>query len=304
MTHGTTSFPGLGLCRLAAPGRPAFPALLRDGRAWDIRPLNDPRLADIGAMLRAFGAGLGKALAAIEPGLPLLAEVDALLAGDGPLRLAAPVDDQEVWGAGMTYALSPEALDGCRRERPLYAKALEAARPLLFYKSSPGNVRGHLEPLAPRRDATRTIPEAELTLLVAPDGAVTAYALGNDVTAVDLEMDNPLYQPQAKVFLGGCSVGPFWSFPDPGAFAAMDVRWTVERAGEVLASVAYPLANLLRPLPSLGADLAAGGHLRGGAALLIGAGAPCPAHVSLEPEDVVRLDAPGLPSLTNPVHRL
>ena len=122
--------------------------------------------------------------------------------GEGWPRLIAPVDHQECWGAGCTYQVDDLALDQMKAERPLYASAYLADRPMLFFKASVRSVAGPGDTISCRVGAERTIPEAELTILVAPSGSILAFSLGNDVTALDLEQSNTLYQPQAKVFDG------------------------------------------------------------------------------------------------------
>ena len=134
--------------------------------------------------------------------------------GMGLPHLLAPVDQQECWGAGCTYKVGEKDLEVMRVERPLYAATYEADRPMLFFKGNARAVVGPGGSIACRVRAERTIPEAELALLLAPSGSILAFTLANDVTALDLEQRNSLYQPQAKVFDGGVALGPWWTLAD------------------------------------------------------------------------------------------
>jgi len=288
-------------CRLTRAEGDSFPCLCRSGELYRLDNRGDARFHDIGTMLRTFGGSLGRVLDSLPVVGPPVARLADVLAGNGPFTAAAPVDQQEVWGAGMTFSLAPGTLSDLQRERPLYADVYLSERPMLFFKSSPWCVLGDGRPISCRKDAHRTIPEAELAVLLAPDGEPVAYSLGNDVTAVDIENRNPLYQPQAKVFQGSCALGPSWRFVAEEELRGLDVGWTLERAGQKIAGVRYNLSKLAMSVRALCSSLAVAGHLRHGAVLLVGSGAPCPPDVALKAGDLVHVWAEGFEMLTNPV---
>ncbi len=131
------------------------------------------------------------------------------LAGNS-LALRAPIGTQEVWAAGVTYLRSRAA----RMEEAksagggdFYDRVYNAARPELFFKATPSRVVGHQAKVAIRKDAKWSVPEPELTLMVSPGGKILGYTVGNDMSSRDIEGENPLYLPQAKVYHRSCALG-------------------------------------------------------------------------------------------------
>jgi 2-dehydro-3-deoxy-D-arabinonate dehydratase len=135
----------------------------------------------------------------------LEAAADARIAGD----LHPPLQGQEVWAAGVTYYRSREArMEESEREADVYDRVYEAERPELFFKATPHRVVGHGAELRIRRDSPWNVPEAELTLAVNREGRIFGYTIGNDMSSRSIEGANPLYLPQAKIYDGGCALGP------------------------------------------------------------------------------------------------
>jgi 2-dehydro-3-deoxy-D-arabinonate dehydratase len=222
--------------------------------------------------------------------------------GTGWPRLIVPVDHQECWGAGCTYRLDEPALDQMKADRPLYASAYLADRPMLFYKGSARSVAGPGDPIACRVGAERTIPEAELTLLLAPSGSILAFTLGNDVTALDLEQNNPLYQPQAKVFDGGAALGPWWTLADTaGLGATAPFICLVRRSGATVLEQSIDPSRLVRRLEDLANWLFEAASFPNGAVLMTGGGAAVPVDFALSRGDEVLITHPVLGKLRNPV---
>ena len=140
-----------------------------------------------------------------------LAQRVAALTTEGAVagRLLAPVEERsEVWAAGVTYLRSREAREDESSVKDVYSRVYEADRPELFFKSAGWRVVGHLSPIRVRRDSAWNVPEPELTLVVNTGGAIVGYCAGNDVSSRDIEGENPLYLPQAKVYDGSCALGP------------------------------------------------------------------------------------------------
>jgi len=124
------------------------------------------------------------------------------------LHWLAPVDQQEVWASGVTYersreARQVEAVDG----GDVYARVYSAQRPELFMKAAGWRVIGHLGEVGIRHDATWSVPEPELALVLNPALEVVGFTIGNDMSSRDIEGENPLYLPQAKMYTASCSLG-------------------------------------------------------------------------------------------------
>ena len=223
-------------------------------------------------------------------------------AGAAGPRLLAPVDRQECWGAGCTYRVAEEDLPEMRAKRPLYASTYEADRPMLFFKGNARSVVGPGGAIACRVGAERTIPEAELAVLLAPSGSILAFALANDVTALDLEQRNPLYQPQAKVFDGGAALGPWWTLADTAGTAATDpFTCLVVRSREAVLEQRIDPKRLVRRLEDLAAWLFEAASFPHGAVLMTGGGAAVPPGFALDEGDEVIIAHPILGELRNPV---
>ena len=126
-------------------------------------------------------------------------------------ELLAPIEGQEVWAAGVTYYRSR----GARMEESkdagggnFYDRVYSAERPELFFKSTASRTVGTGAKVRIRKDATWSVPEPELTLVVSAGGRIVGYTIGNDMSSRDIEGENPLYLPQAKVYNGSCALGP------------------------------------------------------------------------------------------------
>lgn len=123
----------------------------------------------------------------------------------------APIENQEIWAAGVTYMRSKSA----RMEESeqsggdhFYNLVYEAERPELFFKSTGSRARGHLAPVRIRNDSAWNVPEPELTLAINSSGHIFGYTIGNDMSSRSIEGENPLYLPQAKIYRGSCAIGP------------------------------------------------------------------------------------------------
>src|SRR5262249_10142391 len=117
----------------------------------------------------------------------------------GDVTLLAPIDQQEIWAAGVTYKRSQEAREresaGAAR---FYDLVYAARRPELFFKATPNRVAGPGERVRIRADSNWNVPEPELALVISPKLEIVGYTIGNDMSSRDIEGENPLYLPQAK----------------------------------------------------------------------------------------------------------
>lgn len=122
------------------------------------------------------------------------------------VRVLPPIDEQEVWGAGVTYERSKVAREQeSDQAATFYDRVYRAARPELFFKATPSRVVGPGEPIRVRRDSKWCVPEPELALVLSPSLELVGFTIGNDVSARDIEGENPLYLPQAKVYDSCCA---------------------------------------------------------------------------------------------------
>jgi 2-dehydro-3-deoxy-D-arabinonate dehydratase len=125
------------------------------------------------------------------------------------VQLLAPVDRQEVWAAGVTYQRSQTArMEESPTAADHYERVYKAARPELFFKATPHRVAAPGQPLRIRADSKWTVPEPEITLVLNSRLALAGFTIGNDMSARDIEGENPLYLPQAKIYDACCALGP------------------------------------------------------------------------------------------------
>lgn len=219
------------------------------------------------------------------------------------VTLLAPVDAQEVWAAGVTYKRSQEA-----REREsegaaqFYDKVYSAPRPELFFKSPANRVSPPGGPVHVRRDSKWSVPEPELALVISPALKLVGFTIGNDMSARDIEGENPLYLPQAKMYDNACAIGPAVLLADdlPPADAAT-VRLVIERRGKTAFDGSTKLSAMKRSFTELIDWLGREMEFPQGAILLTGTGIVPPDDFSLAAGDVVHIDITGIGRLTNTV---
>jgi 2-dehydro-3-deoxy-D-arabinonate dehydratase len=217
------------------------------------------------------------------------------------LTLLAPIDRQEVWAAGVTYKRSQEAREresaGAAR---FYDLVYSAPRPELFFKATPHRVVGPGERVRIRRDSRWSVPEPELALVLSPRLKLVGYTIGNDMSARDIEGENPLYLPQAKVYDQCCAVGPVITLaenmPPP---AEVTIHLTIERRGGRVFEGATSLGAMARSFDDLIQWLGRENSFPQGVILLTGTGVVPPDDFSLAPGDVVHIDVKGIGRLTN-----
>ncbi|MFH5802429.1 fumarylacetoacetate hydrolase family protein [Alienimonas sp. DA493] len=219
------------------------------------------------------------------------------------VRLLPPVERQEVWAAGVTYKRSQVArMSESEAAADHYDRVYTADRPELFFKSTPERVVADGEPIRVRSDSRWTVPEPELTLLVAPDGRIVGYAVGDDVSARDIEGENPLYLPQAKTYDGSCALGSSVLLADgPLDLAATTITLTIERDGATAYEDSTDLSQMKRSLEELVGWLTKEYSIPDGAALMTGTGLVPPDQFTLEEGDAVTIAIAGVGTLRNPV---
>ena len=170
------------------------------------------------------------------------------------VELLAPVDGRmEVWAAGVTYERSRTArMAESEQSADIYDRVYAAERPELFFKSAAWRVSGPGMPVSVRSDSTIDVPEPELAVVLNAAGAVAGYTICNDMSSRSIEGENPLYLPQAKIYLGGCAVGPWivpaWEVPDP---YALTIELTIVRDGSTAWAGSGNTATLHRKIDDL-----------------------------------------------------
>ena len=126
------------------------------------------------------------------------------------VRLLPPIDRQEVWAAGVTYRRSQTArMEESQGAAVFYDRVYAAERPELFFKANPHRVAGPGQAVRIRQDASWNVPEPELALVVNSRLELVGFTVGNDMSSRDIEGENPLYLPQAKIYDGCCGLGPW-----------------------------------------------------------------------------------------------
>ena len=212
-----------------------------------------------------------------------------------------PVDAAEVWAAGVTYAISEEAREAESSMPEMYLDVYDADRPELFFKATPSRTVGPDEPVGIRADSDWDTPEPELGVVI-HRGRTVGFTIGNDVSSRDIEGENPLYLPQAKVYDRCCSIGPCvastGTIPDPHDLR-MDLE--IERDGDVLFEDATSTGEMVRTCEELVSSLARSNPLPEMAVLLTGTALVPPEAFTLRPGDEVRIEIESVGRLRNPV---
>ncbi len=203
----------------------------------------------------------------------------------------APIDtDQEVWAAGVTYQRSREAREAESATADIYQRVYTAERPELFFKSAGWRVIGPGNAIHVRKDSRWNVPEPELTLVINCHGEVCGYTAGNDVSSRDIEGENPLYLPQAKVYNGSCALGPFIRLVENGeALRDLPIRLTISRGGGVGFSGETSTRLMKRTWTDLAAYLFRELEFPQGALLMTGTGIVPPETFSLQVGDEVQI---------------
>lgn len=219
------------------------------------------------------------------------------------VTLLAPIDRQEVWAAGVTYKRSQIArMEESESGASHYDKVYSAPRPELFYKGSASRVSGPGEPVRVRADSKWSVPEPEFTLVLNPAMQIVGYTIGNDMSARDIEGENPLYLPQAKVYRQCCGLGPVILLATQELdLAATKILLTIVRGGREVFHGETSLSQLNRKLPELADWLAKENEFPAGAFLLTGTGIIPPDEFTLENGDSVAIEVAGIGTLVNPV---
>jgi 2-dehydro-3-deoxy-D-arabinonate dehydratase len=221
------------------------------------------------------------------------------------VTLLPPIDQQEIWAAGVTYQRSQEAREresaGAAR---FYDLVYSAPRPELFFKATSTRVVAPGGAVYIRRDSRWSVPEPEFALVLSPRLQIVGYTIGNDMSARDIEGENPLYLPQAKIYDQSCALGPVITLAE--AMPPLDqvaIRMTIERRGATVFDGSTQLGAMKRTFAELVHWLGLENSFPYGAVLLTGTGVVPPDDFALAVGDIIAIEVTGIGRLTNLVEQ-
>jgi 2-dehydro-3-deoxy-D-arabinonate dehydratase len=219
------------------------------------------------------------------------------------VKLLGPVERQEVWAAGVTYLRSKKArMEESNFSATAYDRVYEADRPELFFKSMPEKVAGPGEEIGIRKDGKWNVPEPELALVLNSKGRLVGYTIGDDVSSRDIEGENLLYLPQAKVYKRSCALGPVIV---TGVTEEEARTWTIHlqihRDEKLAFEGTTSVGNIRRRFQDLADYLFRSQEFPHGAILLTGTGIVPPDDFTLRPGDHVKIEITAIGVLENTV---
>jgi 2-dehydro-3-deoxy-D-arabinonate dehydratase len=219
------------------------------------------------------------------------------------IQLLSPIERQEVWAAGVTYLRSKKArMEESDFSANAYDRVYSAPRPEIFFKSLPEKVVGPGEPVGIRMDSRWNVPEPELALVINSQGTIVGYTIGNDMSSRDIEGENLLYLPQAKIYHRSCAVGPCMVV---GSTETEARTWTITlqiyREGQILFEGQTTVDQIKRRFEELVSYLYRSQTFPYGAVLLTGTGIVPGDNFTLWADDRVRIEVNGIGVLENTV---
>ena len=217
-------------------------------------------------------------------------------------ELMAPIGQQEVWAAGVTYLRSKSARMDESKESgaaDLYNKVYEAVRPELFFKALPHRVAGHKDTVNIRKDSTWNVPEPELTLFINSWGIIEAYTIGNDMSSRSIEGENALYLPQAKIYERSAGIGPCLYVPGVPLPIETTISMKIIRNGQQMYHDSTSVSRIKRTLPELADWLYQEMDFPFGSFLMTGTCLVPSNDFTLAEGDVIEITIDGIGTLTN-----
>lgn len=286
----------LRLCRFKIGGASARVGLLQDDGA--VLDLADAGVTSLTPLLEM--EEVGPWLQALVGGRKLERRAPE------QVRLLCPVERQEVWGAGVTYQRSQTArMEESSHSATCYERVYSAERPELFFKSVPEKVVGPHDAIGVREDSRWSVPEPELALVMHSRGRIAGYTLGNDVSARDIEGENLLYLPQAKIYHRSCAVGPAIVVDlTEATVRSWQIEMTIRRGDGIVFSGSVDIGRMRRRFDELAKYLFRCQSFPQGVVLLTGTGIVPPSELALLPGDRVRIFVRTIGELDNAVERV
>ncbi|RLG96359.1 fumarylacetoacetate hydrolase [Candidatus Bathyarchaeota archaeon] len=221
------------------------------------------------------------------------------------LTLLSPIDPPEVWGCGVTYKRSRSAREFETKIKGLYDLVYEAERPEIFFKATASRCVGPNQEICIRGDSKWTVPEAELAFILGPEEEVVGFTVGNDVSARDIEGENPLYLPQAKIYRGCCALGPtIVTVDEVGKEPDLEVECKIYREGDLVFKGSTRTSKMKRRIEELRSYLCRFNPVPVGTVCLTGTGIVPPDDFALRDGDLVEITIEKIGTLRNPVKQL
>ena len=221
-----------------------------------------------------------------------------------PIHPSAPLQSQDIWAAGVTYYRSMNARMEESKDAgggTFYDRVYHADRPELFFKASARSVANPGDAVRIRRDSKWNVPEPELTLAINAHGHIFGYTIGNDMSSRDIEGENPLYLPQAKVYDRSAALGPALLISDEPLPDTTEISIEIHRQGKMVFQGATTLNQIKRSLPSLAEYLFRENSFPHGCYLMTGTGIVPPDDFTLNSADEIRITIEPIGTLINPV---
>ena len=273
-----------------------------------IRVFTDPHgllLESTGTVRRPAGRlTLDELFTAADPGALARAAWATGLPAAQPAQAGAPIGTQEVWAAGVTYLRSRTARMEESKDAgggTFYDKVYHADRPELFFKGTPHRVAGPGTPVRIRRDSKWNVPEPELTLAINSAGRIFGYTVGNDMSSRDIEGENPLYLPQAKVYDRSTGLGPCLLVTDEPLPPTTTIAIEIRRDGAAAFAGSTQISQIKRGFPELAEFLFRDNSFPHGAYLMTGTGIVPPDAFTLRTGDEIRITIEPIGTLVNTV---
>jgi 2-dehydro-3-deoxy-D-arabinonate dehydratase len=295
------------ICRFYRPEKGPRLGFVHEGEVYDLTGVAPERFGSLSSLLA--NPRLADELDENQPNI-LGQEHFAFEDLDGPPaperpHLLAPIDRQEVWAAGVTYLRSRAArVEESEAAANHYERVYDAPRPELFFKGTPHRTVGPNSPVRIRTDSNWNVPEPELALLISPDLRLAGFTVGNDMSSRDIEGENPLYLPQAKIYLESCALGPVVTLSEAVSNPqALSITMAVERGEEVIFSGQTSTSQMKRGFQELINYLGRANAFPDGVFLLTGTGIVPPSDFTLEDGDLVIMTIEAIGTLRNPVKR-
>ncbi len=239
-----------------------------------------------------------------NPGQFLREKCEKAVEGTVPATSSALLQSQEVWAAGVTYFRSKSARMEESKDAgggTFYDRVYQAERPELFFKATPHRVAAPGKPVRIRADSKWNVPEPELTLAINSHGRIFGYTIGNDMSSRDIEGENPLYLPQAKVYDGAAAVGPAILITDDPLLPSTEISLEIRRSGASAFQGTTTLDQIKRSLPSLVDFLFRDNSFPAGCYMMTGTGIVPPDDFTLQSGDEVHITIEPIGTLVNPV---
>ena len=260
-------------------------------------------VADDATLLDLTPAGITQMFPLLERAAPFQAPGNLPRIPLADVQLLAPVERQEIWAAGVTYLRSKTArMEESNFSATAYDRVYDAERPEIFFKSLAEKVAATGEPVGIRRDAKWNVPEPELALILNSRGQVVGCTVGNDMSSRDIEGENLLYLPQAKIYERSCALGPWITVAaDEPTARAWTVAIQIRRAGTAVFSGETSVDKINRRFAELAEFLFRSQKFPHGAVLLTGTGVVPPDNFTLHPGDEIEIQISGIGALKNTV---